>query len=142
MLVILDTNILSLLQKQVQPATDRIMAKLQRIPADDQWTTVVTFQEQTKGWLAAIQHARTEQQLLRSYQSLLEMLESFRKLSVLPFDATALAIFRELKSKQLGVGTHDLRIASIALARGAKVITQNLKDFEKVPGLLVEDWTV
>ena len=142
MLVILDTNILSLLQQQAQPATDRIMAKLRMIPANDQWTTVVTFQEQTKGWLAAIHHAHTEPQLLRGYQALFELLKSFRTLNVLPFDVSALAIFRDLKSQQLGVGTHDLRIAAIALARGAKVITQNLKDFEKVPGLLVEDWTV
>lgn len=142
MLVILDTNILSLLQQRAQPATDRIMDKLRMIPANDQWTAVVTFQEQTKGWLAAIHHARTEPQLLRGYQALFELVKSFRTLNVLPFDESALAVFRDLKSKRLGVGTHDLRIASIALARGAKVITQNLKDFEKVPGLVVEDWTV
>ncbi|MBC7819677.1 MAG: PIN domain-containing protein [Planctomycetaceae bacterium] len=142
MLMILDTNILSLMQRRVQPPTDRITARLCLVPPQDQWTTIVTFQEQTKGWLAAIHHARNESQLLAGYRSLLEMLDDFRKLKVFPFDKDALAIFRELKAKHLGVGTRDLRIASIALARGAKVITQNLKDFEKVPGLSAEDWTV
>ncbi len=142
MLVILDTNIASLLQKQVRPATDRILARLRMVPVQDRWTTIVTFQEQTKGWLAAIHHARNESQLLVGYQSLFELLARFRRLNVFPFDEAALAVFRDLKAKRLGVGTRDLRIAAIALARGAKVITQNLKDFEKVPGLVVEDWTV
>lgn len=35
----------------------------------------------------------------------------------------------------------DLRIASIALVEGATVLTANTIDFEKVPGLAIEDWT-
>ena len=142
MLVILDTNIISLLQRRVQPATDLILAKLRLVPNDEQWTTVITFQEQTRGWLAEIHRARNDDQLLWAYRSLSEMLDKFRNLNVLPFDEFSLAIFQDLKSQQLRVGTHDLRIASIALARGAKVITQNVRDFARVPELLVEDWTV
>ena len=142
MLILLDTNILSLLQRQVQPATGQILARLQMAPKHERWTTVITFQEQTRGWLAAIHRARNDDQLLWAYRSLSEMLDKFRNLNVFSFDETAMAIFNNLESQRLGVGTHDLRIASIALARGAKVITQNVRDFERVPGLLVEDWTV
>ena len=141
MLVILDTNIVSLLQRRNQPATDRILDKLRLVPTDERWTTVVTFQEQARGWLAAIHRARSDDQILSAYRSLSEMLDKFRTLNVFPFDAAALTTFRRLKSQRLGVGTHDLRIASIALARRAKVITQNVRDFGRVPGLLVEDWT-
>ena len=40
------------------------------------------------------------------------------------------------------ISTMDLRIASIALSRDMTVLTCNLGDFRKVPGLKVADWTV
>lgn len=34
----------------------------------------------------------------------------------------------------------DLRIASIVLANGATLLSRNLRDFDRVPGLRVENW--
>ena len=139
--VILDTNIVSLLREDDSPVSARIVHKMQQLPASEIWTSVVTYQEQLKGWLAAINRPHNDKHLLWAYTALQNTLLVFTRLPVLPFDEAALTIFHELKLQQLGVGTHDLRIASIALARGAKVITQNVRDFGRVPGLLVEDWT-
>jgi predicted nucleic acid-binding protein len=35
----------------------------------------------------------------------------------------------------------DLKIASIAISRKAILVSRNLKDFETVPNLVVNDWT-
>ena len=36
--------------------------------------------------------------------------------------------------------TSDLKIASIAIVQGARLLSANIRDFEQVPGLSVEDW--
>ena len=60
---------------------------------------------------------------------------------MLPFDDVASAAFDDLTARRVRVGTMDLRIASIALSRGLVLLTRNLGDFGKVPGLATEDWT-
>ena len=45
-----------------------------------------------------------------------------------------------LKQARTRVGTMDLKIASIAMANTATLLSRNLSDFERVPGLRVEDW--
>ncbi len=57
------------------------------------------------------------------------------------FDAPAAAEFERLQGLRLRIGTMDLKIAAVALAYRATVLTRNVKDFGVVPGLRVEDWT-
>jgi tRNA(fMet)-specific endonuclease VapC len=61
---------------------------------------------------------------------------------LLDFDAAASHEFVRLRKGGIRIGTMDLRIAAIALAHDALLISRNLVDFQKVPGLRVEDWTV
>jgi tRNA(fMet)-specific endonuclease VapC len=39
------------------------------------------------------------------------------------------------------IGTQDLKIASIALANRATLLTRNYRDFVQVPDLIIDDWT-
>ena len=63
---------------------------------------------------------------------------------MLPFDheaAEAYALTRfALERMGRPSGERDLLIASIALARGLTVVTHNLSEFARVPGLQTEDW--
>lgn len=57
-------------------------------------------------------------------------------------DARAAAAIRaDLKRKGTPIGPYDLLIAGQAMARGLAVVTANVREFERVDGLKVEDWT-
>ena len=50
--------------------------------------------------------------------------------------------FEDFKRKKIRVATMDLRIASIAVSQQMAVVTRNTVDYERIPGLVVQDWTV
>jgi len=64
---------------------------------------------------------------------------------VLPFDeedaAHAGDIRADLERKGTPIGHYDYLIAAQACRRGATLVTANSREFERVPGLLVTDWT-
>jgi len=60
----------------------------------------------------------------------------------LEFDEATAAKFQELRDARINIGPNDLKIAAITLIHDATLLSGNFKDFTKVPGLRVEDWTV
>ncbi len=64
----------------------------------------------------------------------------------LVFDDVAAAVFARLRFhlESLGtpIGPYDLQIASIALVHQLTLVTHNVAEFSRVPGLIVEDWEV
>jgi len=105
-------------------------------------TTIVTYEEQTRGWLAyAAAKARDSAHLIKAYARLKRHLQNYLGFEVLDFDYSAAREFDRLRSLKLGVGTSDLKIAAIAISQGALLLSRNLKDFRKVDDLQVEDWT-
>jgi tRNA(fMet)-specific endonuclease VapC len=81
-------------------------------------------------------------EIIKGYQMVQEHLQSFSTAPVLPFDAAAAAIFDNLRAQRVRIATMDLRIAATALSRGLILLTRNIRDFGKVPGLVTEDWTL
>ena len=75
-------------------------------------------------------------------QRLEQILESFATLP-LPSDADGhyAATRAHLEAKGTPIGGNDLWIAAHALAGNMTVITNNLREFQRVPGLKVEDWS-
>jgi tRNA(fMet)-specific endonuclease VapC len=49
-------------------------------------------------------------------------------------------VFLALRKELRRVGAMDLKIAAICLVHDAVLLTRNLVDFSKVPGLRVENW--
>ena len=105
------------------------------------FTTIISAQEVTEGWCAFIrkQKAGSAKQL-HGYQQFQHSLELLMELTVLPFDEQAASIFRRLRKDLPQSGTQDLKIAAVCIAHDATVLTRNLVDFQKVPGLQFENW--
>jgi tRNA(fMet)-specific endonuclease VapC len=65
-------------------------------------------------------------------------------LTVLPFDEPADQHYADIRAtlERAGtpIGSHDLFIAAHARSRGMTLVTHNTREFERVPGLNVEDW--
>ena len=102
--------------------------------------SIVTVEEQLRGWLARIASLRDPVKLISAYAELQDRLESFSQWTVLPWDVRAAATFEQLRQVRLRVSTFDLRIASIVIAADATLLSRNSRDFGRVPGLKVENW--
>lgn len=104
-------------------------------------TTVVTYEEQSRGRLATVNAARTARQLVQAYAYLRQHALNYTRIPIVEFDDAAATIAAMLHKSKLRVGTMDLRIAAIALSPNALLLSRNLRDFQRVPNLRVEDWT-
>jgi tRNA(fMet)-specific endonuclease VapC len=138
---VLDTDHMSALEWGSGGGGRRLIARLNTLPVGEAATTIITFEEQARGWLSVLGRSRSLDQQVEAYSRLKRLLMNYLKIQVLDFDAHAAAQFERLQGLRLRIGKMDLKIAAIALAHRATVLTRNVKDFSLVPGLRVEDWT-
>lgn len=134
---ILDTDHVSLLQR----GYPLVIAQVARLPASQLAVTVITVDEQLQGRMAVIRRAKTQRDAAHGYDRLLETLRFYADLPVLPYDEAAAAAFDRLRQQGIRIGTQDLRIAAIALVHHVTVVTRNTRDFARVPGLPLNDWS-
>ena len=139
---LLDTDHLGIVQRGSAPEHANLTHRMRQHSLEDFFVSIVSFHEQVTGWNAYIRRARGVEGLVRGYGMFQGILADFARMNVLPFDSQAAETFAELRRSGVRVGTMDLRIGSIALVRGLTVLTRNTVDFERIPGLPVEDWTV
>jgi tRNA(fMet)-specific endonuclease VapC len=138
---LLDTDHLSVLERG-GIAAERLRRRLLTVSPDEIAATVISYEEQTRGWLGYIARARSPEEQVTAYGYLQRHLHVFCAVPLVAFDPAAAAIMRQLQALRIRIGTMDLKIASVALAQDASLLTRNVADFQKVPGLHIEDWTV
>jgi tRNA(fMet)-specific endonuclease VapC len=95
-----------------------------------------TADGQLQGRLTVIRRARTQIDAARGYERLYETLRFYGSVALVLYDAVAAARFDDLRRQGIRIGTHDLRIAAIALTQGATLVTRNTRDNSHVPGLV------
>jgi tRNA(fMet)-specific endonuclease VapC len=131
---LLDTDILSNLLKP-RPS-QALIDRMAVVPARDQFTSSITLGELIYG---AYRAGARRTGLLQRIETILPP-----NVPILPFDEDAAHRYGEVKAylDQQGtpIGDADSRIAAIALTRGLIMVTGNVRHFQRVPGLAVENW--
>lgn len=134
---VLDTDHLSLLRR----GHVSVAAQLRDTPINRRATTIVNVEEQLRGRFAMIARARKANEWVAAYSVFQQTLDDLMQLRLLPFDDSAAAEFIRLKASVKQVGTQDLKIAAIVLTAGGVLVTRNQRDFARISGLAIEDWT-
>ncbi|MGL5032772.1 MAG: type II toxin-antitoxin system VapC family toxin [Microcystaceae cyanobacterium] len=139
---LLDTDHISFLQRRSGSEFQNLTRRMANYSINDFALSVISLHEQVIGANSFINRSQTDIELGRGYQLLQEILISFSKSLILPFDTKAITQFNDLRTQKVRVATMDLRIAAIALSNNLILLTRNNRDFSKVPALVTEDWTV
>ena len=129
-----DTDVLSAVIRRDPPL--HLIRRLARTPATEQCTTVITVGELVYGI-----ERRGSPGLAARVNDLIASAGA-----ILAFDEIAARHYGEIRAELERAGRRlaepDLRIATIALANDATLVTGNLRHFARVPGLRVENWLV
>ncbi|NOI77295.1 type II toxin-antitoxin system VapC family toxin [Vibrio coralliilyticus] len=131
----LDTCICSFIMRE-QPIT--VLQKLQDVVGKQHRIVVsaITYQEMQYGLLgkkASPKHAVLVEEFLKRVDE------------ILPWDKSAVdattEVKRDLMAKGTPIGNNDTAIAGHAIATGCVLVTNNTREFQRVEGLKLEDWS-
>lgn len=132
---LLDTNTCIALIRRRTEGAERILRRLVRHAVTDVCIAALTVAELEFGVAKSrdpmTNRARLDQFLL--------------PLQIMPFDDAAAARYgalrADLEGRGVGIGPIDTLLAAQALSLSAVMVTNNTSEFERVPGLIVEDWS-
>ncbi len=137
---LLDTDHVSLLLERHPQVSRRVAYQGAEVAI-----SIVTVQELFNGWVVRINGARKVEDVVRLYGKLSRTVALFGRVRVLDFDGKAGETFQRLLRENPTLSKQrlqkDMRIAAIALANDAVVVTRNYRDFSQVSGLNIEDWS-
>jgi tRNA(fMet)-specific endonuclease VapC len=88
-----------------------------------------------------LRRSRDRREIAAVYQRLTNNVKFLARVRILSFSEEAIARYEDMRTQKLGIRAMDLRIAAIALEHGATVVTGNVRDFQRVPGLTVVSWS-
>ena len=137
-LYLFDTDILTLYSDGHPRVCERVATHAAKSLA----TSIITVEEQLSGWYSVLRQTKSDQQLVAAYEGMTYSIQFLSQIQVISLTTGAMARCNAFRQAKLKIKTMDLRIACIALESGATLVTRNRVDFEVVPGLTIEDWTV
>ncbi len=135
-LYVLDTDIWTLWRTNHPAVRQRVSSH----PPSELAISVITIEEQISGWYTRLRQAKQRDEKARVYQRLADTVSAFANWAILSFTEPAIARYEQLHALKLNIGKKDLCIAAITLENAGILVTRNLRDFRRIPGLAVENW--
>jgi tRNA(fMet)-specific endonuclease VapC len=135
-LYILDTDMLTLYHRGHLLVRQRVLSH----SPSELAITVISVEEELSGWYTLLRQAKQAPQVERVYQRLAESIPLLAQWRILSFVQAAIPRRDALRGLKLNVRKMDLRIAAITLESSGILVTRNLRDFQRVPNLSLEDW--
>ncbi|CAN5261970.1 hypothetical protein BH11PLA2_BH11PLA2_32170 [soil metagenome] len=139
-MIAVDSDILTLVAHG-HPGT---LVQWNAVTPADRGLPVVVADEATRGRLSLIRQAEAAQakiSLPRAYALFQETLDMIAQLVSLPYTDAAESLFQQWRQAKIRIGTNDLRVAAVAVANNAKLVTRNARVLQQVPGLQLEIWS-
>ncbi len=128
-----DTDVLSNIIKR--KPSDALIDRLQTVPKQSQYTSSINIGEIYYG----AYRSNRKNQILKAFEE-----SVFPNITVLFFDGQSGKLFGRLKAqlekKGISCSEPDLRIAAVALQHNLNLVTGNIKHFENIPGISLENW--
>jgi len=129
---LLDTNILIYLQKA---RSIPLLQRLKTTPVESLFVSVFTVAELVYGCSKSSDPNRNR-------QAMMELLLPFTILDFVQSDCDAYGSIRtHLERRGQPIGTIDTFIGAQALSRALVLVTNNVGELGRIPGLIVEDWS-
>jgi tRNA(fMet)-specific endonuclease VapC len=139
-LYILDTDHISLFLGNYPPVRDKVL----QLKAECS-ITVISVQEIFNGWVGQLNRVENEAYKIEIYQRLHLTTQFIQQMPVLNYEQTASIQYQQIIKANPTLAKRrlekDMRIAAIAIANEAIIVTRNKRDFEQVPKLIMEDWS-
>ena len=129
---LLDTNICIYVMKN---KPEKVSKRMKEHNPDELCISTIT--------LAELKHGVNKSASKEKNESILE--DFLEVIEILPFDVSAAEeygkICAHLQKQGTPIGTMDMLIAAHALSKSLTIVTNNVREFERVPGLVIENWS-
>lgn len=119
-----------------------LVARILATPPDDITISIITVEEVMTGSFAMIRKAQSRNRaIVEAYDHFHELFRKLHRFSILQYTEDSHRVYNSFPPALKRIGANDCRIAAIALATHSTLITANTSHFEKIPGLVLEDWS-
>jgi tRNA(fMet)-specific endonuclease VapC len=76
------------------------------------------------------------------YLELADAVRFLGRWQIFSYSVSAITRYDQFRALKLKVGKTDLRIAAVTLENGGVLVTRNVRDFQRIPNLIIENWAL